>query len=139
MPVLATIGVVIIGGAILGAGTAAVTQAIGVPVAASESAEEIKAVKARLTGALGVPLTGLALLLLIVLPFAWTLLESNHLASGGAAIIGILTAAGILTFASLSGSRPNIKLSFGEVMVAIVGIGVVLMVILAVLLARTPA
>jgi hypothetical protein len=139
LPVLATIGVMAIGGAILGGLTATVTQAIGVPVAVPEgSGEEIESVRRRLGSAFGIPLTGLLLLLLLVLPFAWVLIESNHLAEGGAAIIGILAAVGILGFASLAGTKPNIKLSFGEVMVAVIGIGTILVLILAVMFARSP-
>ena len=74
----------------------------------------------------------------LVLPFAWALLESEELGTGGAAVIGILTAAGILGFASLAGTKPNIKLSFGEVMVAVIGIGTVIVFILAVMFARSP-
>ena len=40
--------------------------------------------------------------------------------------LGIVAATGILGFATLAGSRPNMKISFGEVMVAVVGIGIVL-------------
>ncbi len=139
LPVLPAVAVMAIGGALLGALTAALTQAIGVPVAVPEGAdEEIATVRKRLGWAFGVPLTGLLLLLLLVLPFAWTLLESNHLTSGGAAIVGILVAAGILGFASLAGTKPNIKLSFGEVMVAVIGIGTIVVFVLAVLFARSP-
>jgi hypothetical protein len=139
LPVLPTIGVMLIGGALLGGMTAAVTQALGVPVSVPEGDdEEVAVVKGRLGAAIGIPLTGLVLLLLLVLPFAWALLESNHLTSGGAAIVGTITASGILAFASLAGSRPNVKLTFGEVMVALVGIGTVLVVILAVLFAMSP-
>ena len=139
LPVLATIGVMAIGGAILGALTAAVTQAIGVPVAVPDgSGEEIDNVRRRLRSAFGIPLTALILLLILVLPFAWALLESEELGTGGAAVIGILTAAGILGFASLAGTKPNIKLSFGEVMVAVIGIGTIIVFILAVMFARSP-
>lgn len=138
LPVLATIGVMLIGGAFLGGVTAAVTQALGVPVSVpAEDHEQVTAVRARLGAALGIPLTGLILLLLLVVPFAWALLESNHLTSGGAAIVGILTAAGVLAFATLAGGRPNVRLTFGEVMVAVAGIGTVLVVILAVLFAMS--
>jgi hypothetical protein len=129
----------LIGGAVLGGLTAAITQGLGVPVAVpDEDGDEVQAVRHRLRSALSIPLTGLLLLLLLVLPFAWALIESNHLTSGGAAIVGILTASGILAFASLGGSRPNIKLSFGDVMVAVIGIGAILVFILAVLFARSP-
>jgi MFS family permease len=139
LPVLPTLAVMAIGGALLGALTAALTQATGVPVAVADGDdEEIETVRRRLGWAFGVPLTGLLLLLLLVLPFAWTLIESNHLTSGGAAVIGILAASGILGFASLAGTKPNIKLSFGEVMVAVIGIGTIVLFILAVLFARSP-
>jgi hypothetical protein len=139
LPVLPTVGVMAIGGALLGGLTAAITQTTGVPVAVADGdSEEIATVRKRLGWAFGVPLTGLLLLLILVLPFAWALIESNHLTSGGAAIIGILTAGGILGFASLAGSKPNIKLSFGEVMVAVIGIGTIVVFVLAVLFARSP-
>ncbi len=139
LPVLATLGVMAIGGAVLGGLTAAVTQTIGVPVAVADgTGEEIDTVRRRLGSAFGIPLTALILLLLLVLPFAWALLESEELGTGGAAVIGILTSAGILGFASLAGTKPNIKLSFGEVMVAVIGIGTVIVFILAVMFARSP-
>jgi len=140
LPVLSTIAVMAIGGAVLGGLTAAVTQGLGVPVALPEGdGAEIEDVRRRLGAAFGIPLTAVLLLLILVLPFAWALIESNHLTSGGAAVVGILTAGGILGFASLAGTKPNIRLSLGEVMVALIGIGTLLVFILAVLFARSPA
>jgi hypothetical protein len=75
----------------------------------------------------------LVLLALLVLPFAWTLIESNHLTSGGAAIVAIITASGILAFASLAGSRPNMKIGLGEFLIAVAGIGIVVLMLFAVL------
>ena len=140
LPVLSTLAIMLIGGAVLGGFTAAVTQAVGIPVAIEEGADdEIRRIKGRLTGAISIPLGGLILLVLLVLPVAWALIQSNDLAAGGAPIVATLVAGGILAFASLAGSRPNIRLSFGEVMVAVIGIGTVLVVILAVLFARSSA
>jgi hypothetical protein len=139
LPVLSTVAVMAIGGAVLGGLTAGATQALGVPVAVpAGDGAEIEDVRRRLGAAFGIPLTAVLLLLVLVLPFAWALIESNHLTSGGAAVVGILTAAGILGFASLAGTKPNIRLSLGEVMVALIGIGTLLVFILAVLFARSP-
>lgn len=137
LPVLATLGVMVIGGAILGAATASIPQLLGVPVAV-EDPEEVAVHKGRLGGALGIPMVGLLLLVLLVLPFAWTLIESNELLPGaGGAVVAIIAAGGILGFAALSGTKPEMRISFGDVMVALVGIGVVLIIILAVLFATS--
>jgi MFS family permease len=139
LPALSTIAVMLIGGAVLGGLTAAVTQLLGVPVSVSEDeGEEVEKVRRRLGAAFGIPLVGLLLLAVLVLPFAWALLESNHLTPGGAAIVGILTAAGILAYASLAGNRPNVRITFGELLVALAGIGTVLVFIFAVLFAMSP-
>jgi hypothetical protein len=137
LPVLPTLLVMVLGGAVLGALTALIPQLLGVPVAVDESdAEEVAAVKGRLGNALGIPLAGLLLLVLLVLPFAYTLIESNHLAPGaGGAIVAIVAASGILGFAALAGSRPEMRISFGDLMVAVIGIGVVLIIIISVLFA----
>ena len=140
LPVLSTLAIMAIGGAVLGGFTAAVTQAVGIPVAVEDGAEEeIRQGKGRLGGALSIPIGGLILLLLLVLPLAWALIQSDHFTAGSAPIVATLVAGGILAFAGLAGNRPNIRLSFGEVMVAVIGIGTVLVVILAVLSARSPA
>lgn len=135
LPVLTSLFVMVIGGAVLGALTAMVPQLLGVPVAVADTeTEEVVTVKRRLAGAVGVPLAGLVLLLLLVLPFAYTLIESNHLAPGvGGAVVAIITAGGILGFAALAGSKPQMRISGGDVMVAVVGIGVVILLIVSVL------
>lgn len=139
LPVLASLFVMVIGGAILGALTALVPQLLGVPVAVDESdSEELETVKTRLGNALSIPIVGLLILALLVLPFGFTLIESNHLAPGvGGAIVAIVTAGGILGFAALAGSRPKMRITFGDLMVAVIGIGVVLIIIISVLLATS--
>jgi hypothetical protein len=137
LPVLPTLAVTLLGGAVLGGITAAATQVVAVPVAVAGDADEIAEVKGRLGGALTIPALGLLILVLLVLPFAWALIESSHLTSGGAAVVAIVTALGILGFASLAGTRPNVKISLGEAMIALIGIATVLLIIFAVLLARS--
>lgn len=138
LPVLATLFVMVIGGAVLGAVTALVPQLLGVPVAVDEAdAAEVETVKGRLRNAISIPVAGLLLLVLLVLPFGFTLIESNHLAPGlGGAIVAIITAGGILGFSALAGSRPEMRISFGDLMVAVIGIGVVLIIIISVLFAN---
>jgi hypothetical protein len=138
LPVLPTLAVMLLGGAVLGGITAAATQAVAVPVAVAGDGEEIAQLKSRLGGALTIPTLGLLILVVLVLPFAWALIESSHLTSQGAVVVAIVTALGILGFASLAGTRPNVKISFAEAMVALIGIATVLLIVFAVLLARSP-
>jgi MFS family permease len=139
LPVLATLFVMVIGGAVSGALTALVPQVLGVPVAVDESdEEEVATIKRRLGNAMGIPLAGLLLMGLLVLPFAYALIESNHLAPGvGGAVVAIIAASGILGFAALAGTKPEMRISFGDVLVALIGIGVVLVIIISVLFATT--
>jgi hypothetical protein len=124
----------LIGGAALGWLTTLATQFFGVPVAmGEEETSEVGQVRARLGNAVSIPVAGMVVLAVLVLPFAWALIESNHLTSGGAAIIAIITASGILAFASLAGTRPNMRIGRGELMVAIAGIGIVVIIVFAVL------
>ncbi len=137
LPVLPTMAVMLLGGALLGWLTAAATQAVAVPVAVSGDEEEIDKVRGRIGGALRIPIVGVLLLLLLVLPFAFALIESVHLAEWAAPLIAVLTSAGILGFASLAGTRPNVKIRFGDVMVAVIGIATVVIVIFYVLIVST--
>lgn len=136
LPVLPTLFVMVIGGAVLGALTALIPQLLGVPVAVDDSdTEEVETVKKRLGNAMSIPMAGLLLLLLLVLPFAYALIQSNHLAPGlGGAIVAIVTASGILGFAALAGGKPEMRISFGDLVWAIVGIGAVIIIVISVLL-----
>lgn len=136
LPVLPTLFVMVIGGAILGALTALVPQFLGVPVAVDDSdTEEVTVVKKRLSNAMSIPVAGLLLLLVLVLPFAYALIQSNHLAPGvGGAVVAIIAASGILGFAALAGSKPEIRISFGDVVWALLGIGALLVIVISVLI-----
>lgn len=139
LPVVSAILVVMIGGGVLGWIVAAVVQVLGVPAGVGdEESEEMTRVQSRLTGAIAVPLAGILALGLLVLPLAIVLIRSNHLASGGAAILAIIAAASILAIASLSASRPGMRISRGEFLLALGGIGIVVMIVFAVMLARNP-
>ncbi len=137
LPVVATLAVMLAGGAILGAITAGIPQLLGTPVAVDEKdLDEVAAVRSRLGDAIGVPVAGVVLLAVLVLPFAYALLESNHLIEYGGAVVAIIAAGGILGFAALVGNRPQVKISLGEMMVAVIGIGTVLLILIAVLVFR---
>jgi len=138
LSILSAMIVVPLGGALLGWLTAALVQAVGVPAALVEAeSEEVATVRSRLGSAIGVPLAGILTLAVLVLPFAVVLIRSNHMASGGAAAVAILTAASILAISGLAASKPGMKISRGEFLVALGGIGVVVLIVVAVLLARS--
>ncbi|MFB3050859.1 MAG: hypothetical protein ACE1Z0_02600 [Acidimicrobiia bacterium] len=135
LPVLPTLTVMLVGGAILGAVTSLVPQLFGTPVAvADDDEEEVTEVRKRLGQAVSIPMSAAVILLLLVLPFAYILIQSNELTSGGAAIIATLVAGGILGFATLAGSQSGMRITGGDLLVAVAGIGTVLLILLAVLL-----
>jgi hypothetical protein len=135
LPVLPTLAVMLVGGAILGGVTSLVPQLFGTPVAVADGdEEEVAEVKKRLGQAISIPMSAAVILLFLVLPFAYLLIQANELTSGGAAIIAVLVATGILGFAALAGSQPEMKISGGDLLVAVAGIGTVLLILLAVLL-----
>ncbi|MCZ6739694.1 MAG: hypothetical protein O7C01_07995 [Actinobacteria bacterium] len=135
LPVLPTLTVMLVGGAILGAVTSLVPQLFGTPVAvADDDEEEVTEVRKRLGQAVSIPMSAAVILLLLELPFAYILIQSNELTSGGAAIIAVLVASGILGFATLAGSKPEMRITGGDLLVAVAGIGTVLLILLAVLL-----
>jgi hypothetical protein len=138
LPVLSAMIVVIIGGALLGWVTAALVQVVGIPAGVPDSeTAQVDAVRARLGSAIAVPLAGVIALAVLVIPFAFVLIRSNHMASGGAAALAILVAASILGIAGMSASRPGMKIKRSEFVVALGGIGVVILIIVAVFLARS--
>ena len=59
------------------------------------------------------------------------------MASGGAAVLAILVSASILGLAGLSASRPGMKIRRSEFVIALGGIGIVILIVVAVFLARS--
>lgn len=120
---------VLAGGAVLGAITAVVAQVMAIP--AGLSAEDNAAseeIKHRLGTSYIMPAMVILAIVLIVVPFG-VLLVQFHTA---APYIAIVTSAGILSFAFLSASRPGMRISVGEAMVAAAGIGTVVLFIVLV-------
>jgi len=140
LPVLGTLAVMVLGGAVLGAATAGITQLVATPVVVEEeSEEEMARVRGRLGAAMRIPVTALLFLLFLVLPLGWTLVEVAHLSEFAAPILAVVVAGGILGFATLGGSKPNMRFTIAEFGVALGGILVVVGTLLAVMFTRGPS
>ena len=138
LSVLSALVVVLLGGALLGWITSTLVQVVGVPATLTESeTDEVDTVRFRLGSAIGIPLAGVIALFVLVVPFALVLIRTDHMASGGAAAIAVLVAASILGIAGLSASRPGMKIRRAEFVVALGGIGIVIVIMVAVFLARS--
>ncbi|HSJ35051.1 MAG TPA: hypothetical protein VLB85_08355 [Acidimicrobiia bacterium] len=132
--IVPSVFVVLVGGALLGWLTSVLVQVIGVPVGvAEEDASEISEVRGRLSAAVSIPVAALVLLMLLVVPLGIVFIRSNEMASGGAAVLAVFAAAAILGIATMSASRPTMRVTFGEVLVAVAGIATVVLIIFAVI------
>lgn len=123
----------VIGGAILGAGTAVLAHVTAVPagLTAGDRADSSE-VRTRLSNSLMVPLVSLLTLVAVIAVIA-TLFVMFHEA---ASMLAIVISAGILLFAFLGGYRPSIKLRYTEVIAALAGIATVVIAIVMVFLVR---
>lgn len=121
----------LIGGAALGAVVAAAVQLLGAPMVLPAGVEEeVTAVKRRLAGSVLIPLAGVGVIALVVVSFG-TLLREFHTV---ATTLAVVASAGIVIFAFLAAYRPGLKITRSEFILAVVGIGVVLLfIVLAVL------
>lgn len=116
--------------AVLGWSVGQLAQVLGVPEGmAGAEGEEAENVRFRLGSALALPVTGVGIIALLVLPAAYLFLSFP----GWAPITGSVVAAGILAFAGLSASRPEMRITRGEFLLAAAGIGVVVFILVAVL------
>ena len=118
--------VVLLGGAVLGAIVGGVAQLVGMPAVKADEAEE--EVRTRISNAVMVPAVAAIAILGFVVPMGVILVSFHEFAP----IIAIVIAGLILTFASLMASRPNLRISRGEFLMAAAGVGVALLLLAAI-------
>ncbi|MEX2280244.1 MAG: hypothetical protein WEA76_09165 [Acidimicrobiia bacterium] len=108
----------------------ALTHAVGVPQGLEESEVETgTTVRQRLTAAFSLPVVSALAIALVVLPAAWVFIQFP----AWAPLIAIFIAGGIIAFAGMSAARPGMRISAGEFLVAAAGVGVVVLILVAVL------
>ena len=116
----------LLGWTVLGALIGGAGQAMAQPAAlAGDEAEEARAVRKRITDGLAMPVLATLVIAVIVVSFGSLLLRF----SGFAPLIAILVSIGTIGFAALMSSRPNLRVTKGEFLVAAAGVGVVLMML----------
>ena len=117
---------VVAASALIGALIGGIAQAMAQPAAlAEDEAGDAETVRRRLGDALLFPVAATVLILVIVVSFGSLLLRFP----GFAPLIAILVAIGTVGFAALMASRPNLRVTRNEVLVAAAGVGVVLLMI----------
>lgn len=108
----------------------AVTQALGVPDGLeSDEYEEGETVRGRLGAAFSIPVLAAVAILVLVLPAAWVFIQFP----AWAPLVAIFISSGIIAFAGLSAARPGMRITTGEFLAAASGIGVVVLIVVAVL------
>ena len=112
-----------VGWTVLGAAIGGIGQAMAQPSALTgDEAEEARLVRKRLTDGLALPVLATVAIAVVVVSFGSLLLRYAAFAS----LIAILVAVGTIGFAALMSSRPNLRVTKGEFLVAAAGVGVVL-------------
>lgn len=89
------------------------------------SVEETERFKKRFFDMVRITGTALLLLLILVLPFGWTLFETTNVSTAIAPILAIAAAGCILTFGALSEARPEMRVTMGEFGLALAGVMVI--------------
>ncbi|MDH3498512.1 MAG: hypothetical protein OEM97_00170 [Acidimicrobiia bacterium] len=118
--------VVLLGGAVLGAVTGGAIQALGTSALHEDDAE--KEVRDRISNAMMVPSLAAIGILGFVVPLGVLLVTFHELAP----LIALVVAGLILTFSFLMASHPNLRISRGEFLLAVAGVGVALVLIAAI-------
>ena len=122
---MTVLGMVAAGG-VLGAIIGGIGQAIAQPAAlGGVEAEDAEVVRRRIADGLALPVVATLLILVIVVSFGSLLVRFASFAP----LIAILVSIGALGFAALMASRPNLRVTRGEVLVAAAGVGVVLLML----------
>jgi len=112
-----------LGWAAMGALIGGIGQAMAQPAAlAGKEAEEAREVRKRITEGLAMPVLATLVIAVIVVAFGSLLLRFASFAP----LIAILVSIGTIGFAALMSSRPNLRVTKGEFLVAAAGVGVVL-------------
>jgi hypothetical protein len=133
VPVFPALLWLLFGWVVGGWAVAALVQSLGVPAGVDElESEESGVVRRRLASAFGIPALAAVAILLFVVPLALIFIEFPSFAPLLAGIVSL----GILGFASLSASRPGMRITPGEFLAAAAGIGVVLLILVSVLLVQ---
>ena len=109
-------------GAAVGATAQFFSQPRGLRGAAAEDAQTVRR---RLSDSLTIPLVSGVVILIFVVPLGMLLVRFPSFAPW----VAILVSVGILTFAGMMASRPNLRVTRNEVLVAAAGVGVVLLMI----------
>lgn len=133
VPVLGGLLWSVLGWTACGALIGVLVEAFGVPVGVSgREADEAREVGSRLGGAVGLPLVVLLTVLLVVGPLGYLFISFPEWAP----LLGILVSGSVLAFAGLSASRPGMRVSSSQLVVAVLGVGVVVVTLVAVFVAR---
>ena len=118
-----TIGAWIVGGWLVGI----LVQALATPHAVAHA--DVEAVRSRLGSAYGIPVAAILAVVLLAGPAAYVFL----LFPSWAPVMGMFIAASILGFAGLAASRPGMRISAGEFLIAAAGIAVVVVILASIL------
>jgi len=117
----------IVGGAILGAITAIVAQISSLPEGlTADEKDESEVIKHRLVTSYIMPAMIVMTIAVIVVAFGSLLLAFHNVAW----VLALVAASGILAFASLSATRPTMKITKGEFLVAAAAVATVLLFII---------
>ena len=108
----------------------ALVHYFGVPDGLGEAElAEGTTVSRRLGTAFSLPVVSLLTILMVVLPAAWVFIQFP----GWAPVIAMFIAGAIIAFAGLSATRPGMRISGGEFLVAVGGVAAVVVILVAVL------